>query len=95
MEKRSKRVAISLTQADYLALSDYAEVMSSNPSAVIGDLLREVLPSMQSVTLAIKAVDSDKEKALISLSRELLRGVSHSSDLGASLLQEAANVSKT
>jgi len=95
MEKRSKRVAISLTQADYLALSGYAEVMSSNPSAVVGDLLREVLPSMQAVTLAIRAVNSDKEKALVSISRELLQGVSLASSLGASLLQEAASVSKT
>ena len=61
------RLNVTLSDQDYATLSEYAALMQKPPTTMIGDLVREMLPSMKAVIEAARLAESDKALAMNTL----------------------------
>ena len=62
-----KRVNLSLSESEYEVLKVYAEVMNSNPTSIIHNVIQELIPVFRSVSEAINLAESNKNASLLKL----------------------------
>lgn len=60
-EKRTKRIAISLNDADYDALKRFSEASGKPMSSIVNEAFKEMIPSFKKLTEALELANKKKE----------------------------------
>jgi hypothetical protein len=84
----SKRVNLTIPDEEYSILQRYAEALGTTPSTVGRDLLCQVSQSMRGVVEALDAAGDDKQKAILLMQAELMKGIASSSSESVELQKE-------
>ena len=82
------RVNVTLSDSDYEILKSYASIMGRSPTRLVGDMLKELIPSFSGVVEAAKIVNDDRNLALNKLQTLLLNGIYQASGVGLASLGE-------
>jgi hypothetical protein len=83
-----KRVNLSLSESEYEVLKVYAEVMNSNPTSIIHNVIQELIPVFRSVSEAINLAESNKNASLLKLQSTLLDGLNAAATISSDLQKE-------
>ena len=83
-----KRVNLSLSESEYEVLKVYAEVMNSNPTRIIHNVIQELIPVFRSVSEAINLAESNKNASLLKLQSTLLDGLNAATTISSDLQKE-------
>lgn len=83
-----KRVNLSLSESEYEVLKVYAEVMNSNPTSIIHNVIQELIPVFRSVSEAINLAESNKNASLLKLQSTLLDGLNAATTISSDLQKE-------
>ena len=83
-----KRVNLSLSESEYEVLKAYAEVMKSNHTSIVHDIIQELIPVFQSVSEAINLAESNKNASLLKLQSTLIDGLNAATTISSDLQKE-------
>lgn len=83
-----KRVNLSLSESEYEVLKVYAEVMNSNPTSIVHNVIQELIPVFRSVSEAINLAESNKNASLLKLQSTLLDGLNAATTISSDLQKE-------
>lgn len=94
MPTKKKRVAITVDDDVHAVLMQFGKVSGVPAATLIGQLIPQLLPLLESMTYALKEAKESPLQALEVLSREVAKASAESSALQLDLVEQIAKIRK-
>lgn len=90
--KYNHRFMVSLSIEEFEALVGYSEFIGKPPATVAADLLREMYPTMNAVSKALKTAKKKNTKGITELKQLVLEEIAKVSQMAADLKEEQTDL---